>query len=669
MDMGLYLRKKKTLLIAVAGDASMAENTDMQDLLAFLQDGNACIFINTSTSAAIAVPDSARCIEGGAADIVALCNKAIEASEYRGYNVLLMTDFHAFNYVLFKEVESVLSASERHAVSSPRMAYGEFLAMPVLNEISDAATVEQRTACACVAQSHLPQFSRIPLASPSYALLNGTVLHNIGGFDVGLPSLSAALADFCLRAGDYGYNAVAANHAFYSWNDDRGLAAEDKAILQERHPHFKKMVERYWQDDICAADYFLDLMTDGFYQKPRLLLEFSDLLPLYNGTVEYQLAVMSCFDARFADVYDIDVLVSREGAEFHQVESRFSHCRFVYELTGRYHLGFSARQPVDIDEQFLMNRHCLKIVYTMLDVISLRCDYLRVDWENSENVRQGLRMCDAVISISNFSRDDYRDYFNDSLDISQKPVKTVYLGTDFGEGLHPLPEFELPFEEYILIVGNSFKHKALKEAVEAVAHTESSYIVVGLGNGEYLYPNVYGYPSARLSEAFLAFLYAHCRVLLFPSLYEGFGLPVIIALKYGRRTVVNDNAVNREIAQQIPALADKLTFFKCFDALPGIIENVLADDPAGDKPYSRSWDDAIVDIEAYFAEVIDAPVDKEGLAARWRTVNLVESTSRKAEEKMQDSIGFKRLLYERCVAGHPWLEKMFERDDSDESSY
>ena len=54
----------------------------------------------------------------------------------------------------------------------------------------------------------------------------------------------------------------------------------------------------------------------------------------------------------------------------------------------------------------------------------------------------------------------------------------------------------------------------------------------------------------------LAFLYTHCRVFVFPSLYEGFGLPLLEAMQCGAAVIAGNNSSLREIADRSDVLCD-----------------------------------------------------------------------------------------------------------------
>ena len=61
---------------------------------------------------------------------------------------------------------------------------------------------------------------------------------------------------------------------------------------------------------------------------------------------------------------------------------------------------------------------------------------------------------------------------------------------------------------------------------------------------------------SRVDDDDLAFLYAQAEIFLFPSLYEGFGLPVLEAMQCGAAIIVGDNSSIPEIADRRDVLCD-----------------------------------------------------------------------------------------------------------------
>ena len=73
----------------------------------------------------------------------------------------------------------------------------------------------------------------------------------------------------------------------------------------------------------------------------------------------------------------------------------------------------------------------------------------------------------------------------------------------------------------------------------------------------------------RVDDPWRVWLYRHCAAFLFPSLFEGFGLPVIEAMQFGRPVFCSDKTSLKEIG------ADCAWFWNRFD--PDYMERVIRD--------------------------------------------------------------------------------------------
>jgi glycosyltransferase involved in cell wall biosynthesis len=126
---------------------------------------------------------------------------------------------------------------------------------------------------------------------------------------------------------------------------------------------------------------------------------------------------------------------------------------------------------------------------------------------------------------------------------------------------------------FALFVGTFEPRKNLKNLIKAFAenctelHGELDIVIAGQagwGNVDILalikkyqlapYVKIVKHPDDNLLGA----LYKGCAFLVMPSLYEGFGLPVIEAKYYGKRAVVSNNSSLKEIAAADDELIDPL---------------------------------------------------------------------------------------------------------------
>jgi hypothetical protein len=170
-----------------------------------------------------------------------------------------------------------------------------------------------------------------------------------------------------------------------------------------------------------------------------------------------------------------------------------------------------------------------------------------------------------------------------------------------------------------------FEHKVIKETIEAVKDTKYNYIVIGYGESEYIYPNVFGYMNGHIDNDFLSFLYSRCDAVIYPSLYEGFGLPIVMSFKHNKRVVVNNNALNSELCKHFNEFKDYFYFYDSFDQFPEIIENVGSKTEVNQVMYDDSWSRVAKELESFFEEVLNSETDMTHINERWSLYETIES--------------------------------------------
>jgi len=181
-------------------------------------------------------------------------------------------------------------------------------------------------------------------------------------------------------------------------------------------------------------------------------------------------------------------------------------------------------------------------------------------------IGRSLRLGSRIISVSESTRDDLEDFFG----VDARGVRVIYNGVD-DVFRRALPDQELQAKlgrfrlkrPYLLFVGNPKPHKNVENLLRAYARSlelapgETMLACVGDRDGE----------SARLRylcrslgiEERVAFLghvadddlpalYQGSLAFLYPSLYEGFGLPVIEAMASRTAVITSTTAALREVA-------------------------------------------------------------------------------------------------------------------------
>jgi glycosyltransferase involved in cell wall biosynthesis len=152
-----------------------------------------------------------------------------------------------------------------------------------------------------------------------------------------------------------------------------------------------------------------------------------------------------------------------------------------------------------------------------------------------------------------------------------------------------LRALDLEGRRYLLLVGSFAPNKNMPRAIRAfieVARPEERLVVVGAQVGVFANDDLSNLPPnillpGRVPDETLAALYQGATALLFPSLYEGFGIPPLEAMHYGTPVLASDIAVVQEIC------GDAALYYDALDeaAIGRSIRRVL-DEPAEHKRLS-----------------------------------------------------------------------------------
>lgn len=111
---------------------------------------------------------------------------------------------------------------------------------------------------------------------------------------------------------------------------------------------------------------------------------------------------------------------------------------------------------------------------------------------------------------------------------------------------------------YLLWVGTQEPRKNLKRVFDAwkIIGKDYDLVLVGASGTREIKPEPGVKMLGVMTNAQLASLYSHAQALLFPSLYEGFGLPILEAYYYDCPVITTNNSGMRESAGDAAAFVD-----------------------------------------------------------------------------------------------------------------
>lgn len=169
--------------------------------------------------------------------------------------------------------------------------------------------------------------------------------------------------------------------------------------------------------------------------------------------------------------------------------------------------------------------------------------------------REYLEASDAIVCISETTKADLLHHWGDF----GKPVHVTHLGVENSFFRPRFPSFALP-EQFVLFVGHRRNYKnfaLLAEAFAAVSSSRPDLHLVCVGGGPFELAEAEFFGRHKVSDrvhrfgvndADLPGVYAAARCLVFPSKYEGFGLPVLEAYAAGCPVVIADTPGLVEVA-------------------------------------------------------------------------------------------------------------------------
>jgi glycosyltransferase involved in cell wall biosynthesis len=218
-----------------------------------------------------------------------------------------------------------------------------------------------------------------------------------------------------------------------------------------------------------------------------------------------------------------------------------------------------------------------------------------------------IKRSEKIITVSEFTKKDLLENYS----INPQKIEVTY---EAGEGFcNWLPEKENQIlkkyaiiKPYLLYVGNAYPHKNLEKLVSAFCEIRKKIANIHLvlvGKEDYFFKKLKAKIAQKkpgagiiftgfISDVELDVFYKNALVYVFPSLYEGFGLPPLEAMAKGVPVASSDHPCMQEIlgesafyfkAQDAKEMAEKLTEII---HNPGLRERLIQKGYAQIKKYS-----------------------------------------------------------------------------------
>lgn len=246
-------------------------------------------------------------------------------------------------------------------------------------------------------------------------------------------------------------------------------------------------------------------------------------------------------------------------ARLHINVERFLDVKMPSEARGIFHSSYYR----------LPSNKNLKIITTLHDFTYEKFVKGPAQWVHTWQKNRAIQNSDIIICVSNNTAQDLMEYCY----VDESRVRVVHNGVS--EIYHPLSQISDFNNSMVLFVGARGGYKNFHLAIEAVAAIPDLELHV-VGGGafssdelqqlEKQLPGRYRW-LGRLSDEALNKAYNRAYALLYPSSYEGFGIPIIEAMRAGCPVVAVNVSSIPEVAGDAAILVDLPSASALSDAL------------------------------------------------------------------------------------------------------
>lgn len=216
-----------------------------------------------------------------------------------------------------------------------------------------------------------------------------------------------------------------------------------------------------------------------------------------------------------------------------------------------------------------------------------------------KNKKKAISTAHGIICVSKATRDDLLKFYPDV----KGKIEVIYHGNSLNVQVDKDPFFKYP---YFLFVGSRKGYKNFSLLLNALAllpELRSHFKIICFGGGNFSKAEVNLIRKLSLesnvvqiegNDIMLANAYKFASALVYPSLYEGFGIPLIEAMNYGCPLIVSNSSCLPEIAQDAALFFDPLSSEDLAAKMEMVANNSTLKNELKEKGLQRgryfSWD-------------------------------------------------------------------------------
>jgi|AGTN01.1.fsa_nt_gi Glycosyltransferase len=293
-------------------------------------------------------------------------------------------------------------------------------------------------------------------------------------------------------------------------------------------------------------------------KQKKILVDLSELSNTYCGLRQVALAYGNYFRENYKrkeSGYSLTFLMPRKmfgmfGREVRYISSSswlMKHCRYLFPAFDVWHAThqLSRFKPAYYRTKLILTIHDLNYLYETQGALREQKHY---------RLQRKVRRADEIVCISEFTKQETEK----NLTLNGKTCIVVYNGVENVAGkpsMKPSGEIQKPF---FFTIGTIMKKKNFHVLLDMMKLMPDKHLYIA-GDSS---PEEYGGMIEKrieaekitnvsllgtVSEEEKVWFYANCEAFLFPSLLEGFGMPVIEAMQFGKPVFSSPETSLKEI--------------------------------------------------------------------------------------------------------------------------
>ena len=238
--------------------------------------------------------------------------------------------------------------------------------------------------------------------------------------------------------------------------------------------------------------------------------------------------------------------------------------------------------PVKSSTKTIVTVHDLSYIREPDTVMPGMADHL------NSSVPRSVKRANHVIAVSEATRQDLIELY----DTPAEKITTLYHGvtaefqpsTDETRQAAIRQKYGLEVRPFILSVSTLQPRKNFRRLIQAFAHLDSTYGLVIVGGRGWQYETIFQEVKKQglidrvifpgfVEDADLPWLYNMADLFVYPSLYEGFGLPILEAMACGTPVVASNQSSLPEVVGQAGLLVNP----RDVEALATAMQRMLVD--------------------------------------------------------------------------------------------